>query len=253
MPIDDTLGAIYGKKEEDLSNFDLGSTNDERMVKMRAQARASIGQTLVDFFKNKLQGLRLSFTFMQNALNVQFPNDFHLPIIEKAGLELLTISPEKEMKFHAEFTYGLSEEIIKEVLTLAVGDYVSETDLCKKIIENNDAFFLMPEFYLIRSHLLNDISYIKPTLHPKLIVMGMEPQYRYLATLAIDEAIENKRCNVIEFNLQPKQIETYLYKTMPLTQDYLKVAKTYGITEIIPTITSYQKVCKEYANQWVIK
>jgi len=39
----------------------------------------------------------------------------------------------------------------------------------------------------------------------------------------------------------------------PITSDYVTVAKTYGIKNILPTMENFRKVCNDYIDRWAKK
>lgn len=262
MPIDDALEKIVvketdGKKEGD-SNGDA-EKNSELMIR---RANEAMGKVLVNYFMGDLPGQSVRYVL----------DDKYAELLRKCGMNLLSIMPSKSNGSrslrHCPSALSLNPEGIECFFKSLFGEYILKTDILKKLeegIQKGDyvAENLIPDLKAFNATLIlhhnTDLfkgTYLA-TLHPYIIVMGMNLRYRPLATIAVEKAIKNNRINLLteklpqQKDLNESHLKQRIAGMMPFTNDYLEVAQEYGITEVAFAMKDFNRVCEEYIKNWV--
>jgi len=167
------------------------------------------------------------------------------------GLETLAITPlynisKNERIFSVRISHFTDDQRTKLIKQL-YGNYAFKTDL----VEVKDIFTLH-ELQEIQETIIDEpAAPYRTTLHPYIVAMGMNPENRPLAILAIKKAEENERIIYLKGRTENASISYALSKMTPSTQDYLNVAEQYSIKEIMPCINDFKAICNEYINVWV--
>ncbi len=180
------------------------------------------------------------------------------------GIELFDLKPKgidnRRIIETSMLNKPLSSDIVKEVLVALCGEYVLETDILS-VLKGTTLLHLsdtLPEFFkaqFIFGGGTNECS-DRATVNPYIIVMGMDVEQRYMGTLAVKNAEQEKRIRVQEFRIggtgfvARATLQPMLANVTPLTQDYVAVAKKYGIKEIVPAMTAFKKACDLYTKIW---
>ncbi len=244
--IDDALeGLPVDGKDKRIKSAE--EKNSETLV---IRAREIMGPVLVKYLNGELDG--------QLPLTKKLDDPMCIKLILELGLELLMIYPDKEIRsigirMSTNFSYTLNEEDIKRVLSIIGGNYILETDLFD-LHKTNFGLLnnTLPELISLRDNFL--LPETRATLNPYIIVMGMKPENRALATLAVENAIAD---NV--FPIMPDyvhvlytgaQLEKILYSFSPRTIDYVKVAEEFHIKGIKDVIEDYNKSYGMYKGRW---
>ncbi|MBI5066391.1 hypothetical protein HZA97_09230 [Candidatus Woesearchaeota archaeon] len=264
MTIEDSLGKIKvdeSKKPKEIPSQDFTSTN------LEDDARKIMNAFLTKFFLGQVDGQKA-----QQSLSA-----ISLDIIKNYGLDLFHILPATASSGSGAYGTGASnrkvlisnfnqknftDDLIKEMLVSICGEYSLQTDLVnlatKKEFEKLKT--KVPEIRKIENELIGEASSTKyklgetrSILHPLIIVMGMSLEYRSLATLAVQRGIDQKRLSGIKNLPDPLYISffrTEREKFVPNAQDYVEVAKQYGLKEVIPTIDNFENSLANYETSW---
>jgi len=250
--IDDALGGLPDgdkKLEKTVSE----NTPDSLVIR----AREIMGPVLVDYFRGNLGG--------QRADNIIISNQF-IPVIEKMGLDIFTIIPNQSIDGDRVLISDLNvldDNDTKDMLKIVLGEYSLETDIVNlvhgggigKLVDN------LVEFRAFKRELLDnyDNNFLRATLNPYIIVMGMKPENRAFATLSVKNAEEKGTLEFIDVNdtlsitLNKSFIAETLSKMSPLTINYLEVAKGFGIKSILYIMNDFDKAAREYIDVWGVR
>lgn len=208
------------------------------------QVCAVMGEQLVSYFNGKLQG---------QGQGVSVKRAF-VPLIQEVGLYLFTMKPASQSSYgyfiDTSFTAQLPKETLARIVTAACGEYARSTDLEDAVIGGGMERLtaLLPEMACMKAELLDipthQLSYMA-TINPYLIVMGMVPEHRALATLAVAKAIENGHITlpiIAEHMRFSGSRQNALNASLPLASDFVEVAAEHGITEVVPAMEEYRRV-----------
>jgi hypothetical protein len=240
MPIDDALKDIEAgeKKKEDSASEETAVKQPEAMWDY---ARNIIVPVLIDFFNLKLPGQSDNYGPKYSS---------YLPSFLRAiGLEMLTIKPDvrnTERIFSVNIS-SLTDEQRTRLIQHMYGDYAFKTDL----VEVKDIFTLAELKDVQKVIIDHDAARYIITLNPYLVAMGMNPENRPLAILAIKKAEEDKRITYLAGRFAGNvSVPSTLSKMTPSAKDYLAVAKQYGLKKIMPCINNFKAVCDDYIKNW---
>lgn len=267
MPIDDALEEIEKTETATAKDSADKTTANKTPQQMIENARGLIGDVLVLYFTGKLPG-------QTQSQNVYKLDPVCTSIIKKIGLELFNITPEynrnsgvRSLGTYLNLNQNISQELLKEMIKIIAGDYALQTDLINLTNEKNlnRLCEILPEFEVIKNDILDtktaglNKDYYRATINPHLIAMGMKLEYRPLAILAIEKANKKGRIQLIQGVLPGSYgsemltenfINKHITAAKPFAQDYVEVAKEYGIKEILPTVNEFNRACGTYLN-WI--
>jgi len=254
VPIDNALENLESQNKS--VNSEKVSTNESKDIFYRA--KEVITPSLIKFFSFQLPGQDSSAKKTISPINEL--------IISQVGFETLYIYPKDGRSMYLSLnSVTLNENIIKEMLKIMCGEYVLETDIINLIDGNSIEKLtnLLPEFQAFKSEVIREGRiYQLATIDPYIVTMGMDFENRPLAILAVQNASSNGRIRVLNNTLE-KALEKeiignnflrMLFQNItPITSDYVTVAKTYGIKNILPTMENFRKVCNDYIDRWAKK
>ncbi len=254
--LDDALeGLPDGNKKLERT---IGENTPESLV---IRAREIMGPILVQYFRGELGGQRGSGEI---AVSNQF-----IPVIKDLGLDIFNIVPGKDgyarRILKAELNY-LNDDIVKDMIKIILGEYSLETDIIN-LVQNGlhnleNLAFHIPEFKLFNDQLLTCQvpmykEFLIATLNPYIIVMGMKPENRALATLAVKNREDKGAIKFINEKLPEEltkaQLIEYISQMTPMTINYLEVAKEYGVKEVLPAIADFKDSAENYIAIWGVR
>lgn len=255
MTIEDALGKIKvdeSKKSKEIPSQDFTPTN------LEDDARKIMNAFLAKFFTGNVEGQKATQTL----------SNISLQIIKNYGMDLFSILPSlsninqrrvlivqfNEQKF--------TDKLVKEMLVNICGEYSLETDLANYASKEQFHYLktIVPEIKKIEEELIGDrnsnTSENRSILHSFAIVMGMNLPYKPLATLAVQKGIDRTGISggikSLPDPLGRKWFISAKNLLKPNAQDYVEVAKQYGIKEIVPTIEAFEAAFTDYEDGWCI-
>lgn len=146
----------------------------------------------------------------------------------------------------------LDVDILSCVLRELSGGYFSGTDIKPggSIKMREEGAIYIPEITSMKEILFgHTIVHNVASVHPFLLVLGMDPKFRPLMTLALNEAIKSKEMKIVKNDDYAKILSTLL-SYAPSMRSIMEVAKKYGITNLKDAMIDLKGVVEMYVNNW---
>lgn len=241
MALDDTLRRLAEKE----ASRERSAPQDEAPavsanVTMEERASAIMGEALVAFLRGELPGqkmLRPEPAYLAD----------HLPLVREKGIYLFdivpTVEPERDVS-----AFGEIPEMF--FLAIALNEEAWKAGLPPAELAGLGR--------LLATH-MNWCEYDLTTLHPYLLMMGLAPEHRSLAALAVERAlasggmaVDSKALKKVRTSSGEKRAGI-LAGYVPAAQDIEAVAREYGRNQLPQMIQSlhddYARIIASYARE----
>src|SRR3989344_3814645 len=246
MPIDDALKNLEPavKNTPVVKNSKKGANNFEVYPdELIDDATKKMGKILIAFFQNELKDQ----TFHKKRTKTYELPDELVPFVQNLGIYMFNITPFELGRLVTTFNKDINLNY-HDFISKIYGKYILETDLSEifKDSKLENLIKNIPEFRLIQSELINvgmDAQKEHAVINPYIITMGIKPQYRAFACMAVYDLFGDD--NNIEITGTQD-----IFLASPGIKNYVNVAEKYKIKLIATVMENFNKVCDLYIKKW---
>lgn len=238
MALDDTLRRLREKEASQERPASEAGAAVQPSATMEERASAVIGEALVAFLRGELPG--------QKRVRTEYLAESE-PVIREKGIYLFDFIPRVEPERDVS---AFGEILEMFFLDIALNEEAGKAGLPPAELAGIGE--------LLATH-MEWRTYDLTTLHPYLLVMGLEPEHRSLATLAVEKGLASGTMVVDSKALKKvrtssgKKRAGILAGYVPAAQDIGEVAREYGRGEPLSLAESlleeYARIIASYARE----
>ncbi len=223
--------------------------------KMLENAKKILGNALVNYYKGHMPGQTASFKMSQA----------YEKIIRQYGYDIILITP--SINTTGAFLAGYfvlnnaTDDFLRDVVRMILGEYALETDIKEYINSKkiSDLFKAVPELNHMKNYFTLHDNTAKQdslfTINPYLVVAGIKNKHKAFNTLVIESALRDNTIKlpggyIYNTGFTKDMADNLLRDITPMTSDYLKIAETYNIKDVVATRQEFVKEIEIYMKKW---